>query len=502
MAELVPGSLARLTTRAFQEYERTQSIFTLPSRKFAQPDGRHDTSVAIHGRRAGTPLGPAAGPHTQMAQNIVLSWLAGARIIELKTVQVLDSIRVPRPCIETRQAAWNVEWSQELRIEQSLEEYVKASMLIDMLAHLLGRERECLFDMSVGYELDGISSDRMRAFMRGMMDARSTVDALRSQIPDKWRHLRDLDFTTNIAPSVTLSAFHGCPPGEIEEIADFVMAEIGLDCTIKLNPTLLGRAAVDEILHGRLGFDDVQVPPSAFDNDPDWNAAVAIVANLQARARELGRSFAVKLTNTLIVENRSEFLPRTERFAYLSGPPLHVLAMHLVHRFRSAFGTALPISFSAGIDRSNYPDAVRLGLAPVTVCTDLLKQGGYGRLQGYATELGQRMDAAGATTIGEFLAPGEIGTYVDSLDRYARYRNDPRHPPKKTGRLLTRATCSECDLCIGVCPNAAIFTMLPHRIAIIDGWCNDCGNCETFCPDVGAPYRVKPRVSIDETPWI
>ena len=68
-----------------------------------------------------------------------------------------------------------------------------------------------------------------------------------------------------------------------------------------------------------------------------------------------------------------------EKEMYLSGPPLHVLAMNLVARFRREFGASIPISFSAGIDQKNFPDAVALGLVPVTVCSDLLKTGGYGR---------------------------------------------------------------------------------------------------------------------------
>jgi putative selenate reductase len=251
----------------------------------------------------------------------------------------------------------------------------------------------------------------------------------------------------------------------------------------------------------------VRVPAGAFEKDLDFDDATAIVTRLQGRAEELGRSFAIKLTNTLIVENRSDFLPRSERFAYLSGPPLHVLAMHLVQRFRRAFGTSLPISFSAGIDRANYPDAVRLGLAPVTVCTDLLKQGGYGRLQTYASELASRMDARRAKTIQEFVRTDDIDSYVDSLAENHRYVRRPHVRSRRHGSpALTAGDCSCCDLCIGVCPNAAIFTMpsptARYQVAIIDDWCNDCGNCETFCPDNGAPNRVKPRFALAslETP--
>jgi putative selenate reductase len=493
---MVPGSLARLAARAFDELERRGSVFMLPARKFAKRDTAHDTSVAIHGHRVAVPLGISAGPHTQLAQNILLGWLGGARVFELKTVQVADRLTIPRPCIDARDAGFNVEWSQELKIEQSAEEYVKASMLIDMFARHFGVARECLFDLSVGYDLEGIRSERMRAFMTCMKDARTLVDELRPQLPEHWR---DLDFKTDVASTVTLSTFHGCPVSEIERIADFLMSVVGLDCTIKLNPTLLGAADVNHILREALEYTDVLIPPSAFEKDPDFEEAVAIVERLQSRAKELGRSFAIKLTNTLIVENRSDFLPRSERFAYLSGPPLHVLAMQLVQRFRRVFGPSLPISFSAGIDRANYPDAVRVGLAPVTVCTDLLKQGGYGRLQSYATELASRMDAAGAKTLAELVHREDIDSYVASLAKNHRYFHEPRTRNRQL-RTLDAGDCSCCDLCMSVCPNAAIFTIpsstARYQVVIIDDWCNDCGNCESFCPDNGAPNRVKPRYSL------
>ena len=132
MTELVPIPFSLLATRLFRELAQKKAAFDLPVARFFQ-GGKLDVSRMIHGRRASTPFGPAAGPHTQLAQNIVLSWLAGGRVIELKTVQIKDELVIPRPCIDMQTIGFNVEWSQELRLEQSLEEYVKASMLIDML---------------------------------------------------------------------------------------------------------------------------------------------------------------------------------------------------------------------------------------------------------------------------------------------------------------------------------------------------------------------------------
>ena len=137
MAELVPIPLPLLLRRAFLEYSREGKIFDLPTDKFFRGIPGLDLSVEFHGHRAATPLGPAAGPHGQLAQNIALSWLGGARIIELKTVQILDELKIPRPCIDVANVGYNVEWSQELKLEQSLREYVKAAMLLEILKESL-----------------------------------------------------------------------------------------------------------------------------------------------------------------------------------------------------------------------------------------------------------------------------------------------------------------------------------------------------------------------------
>src|ERR1035437_7669814 len=88
MARVCPYPFAALVRRVFREFDRRQTIFDLPARAFFVGDPRKDLSVCVHGRAASTPFGPAAGPQSQLAQNIVLSWLGGGRVIELKTVQI------------------------------------------------------------------------------------------------------------------------------------------------------------------------------------------------------------------------------------------------------------------------------------------------------------------------------------------------------------------------------------------------------------------------------
>ncbi|HID38380.1 MAG TPA: hypothetical protein EYP36_02560 [Calditrichaeota bacterium] len=99
--------------------------------------------------------------------------------------------------------------------------------------------------------------------------------------------------------------------------------------------------------------------------------------------------------------------------------------------------------------------------------------------------------------------------------------------PKKIGSQLELFDCLSCDICLPVCPNAANFhfrikreSARPYRyrwentqwmplaenasfqlkkewqIGNIAEFCNDCGNCDTFCPEDGGPYLRKPRFFI------
>ena len=322
MVQLAPVPFDALVGRMFRELETKRSVFDLPAQRFVDAYPGRDLSVAFRERRASTPFGPAAGPHTQMAQNIALSWLAGGRVIECKTVQVNDAIEVPRPCIDMGTVGFNVEWSQELTVPQSLEEYVKGAMLIEMLkASGVGAGLpETMFDMSVGYDLAGIKSAKVRGFLDGMLDATAVVERLRAQIPDLWRKFRDLPFPTRISDTLTLSTFHGCPPGEIEAIVRRLIGEVGLDVVVKLNPTLLGRDEVEAILHGALGYHDIKVPERVYDEDAKWPEVVDMVERLAPFAAARGRSLGVKFSNTLVVENNRGFFPASERVMYLSGP--------------------------------------------------------------------------------------------------------------------------------------------------------------------------------------
>ncbi len=510
MVDLAPVPFGALVGRMMRELQEKRAVFDLPAQRFVKAPPGHDLSLAFGDRRAATPFGPAAGPHTQMAQNIALSWAAGGRVIELKTVQVNDAIEVPRPCIDMGTLGFNVEWSQELTIQQSLEEYVKGAMLIEILkeAGVGAGLPETVLDMSVGYDLAGVRSAKVRGFLDGMLDAHVLVDRLRTEIPAEWRSFRDLPFPARISDSLTLSTFHGCPPSEIEAIVEHLVGEVGLDVVVKLNPTLLGRKGLDAILRNRLGYDDIVVPERAIAEDAAWDDVVALVERLAPYAAARGRRFGVKFSNTLVVENNRRFLPESEKLMYLSGAALHPLAIALVARFRAAFGDRVPVSFSGGVDDANFADVVGLGLKPVTVCSDFLGFGGYRRGWRYIGELAKRMEAVGARDIDVFTlkahgtaeaaladlglpperetrcraalaqggdpraAAGEaFGAWVSAAlvrnsAAYAeRVLSDPRYsaaenatPPVKIGSRLKLFDCLTCDKCIPICPNDANFS--------------------------------------------
>ncbi len=209
---------------------------------------------------------------------------------------------------------------------------------------------------------------------------------------------------------------------------------------------------------------------------------------------------------------------------YLSGPPLHVITLALVERVRRA-RPEVPLSFSAGVDNRNFADCVALGLAPVTVCTDLLKPGGYARLPKYLENLEERMRGLGVRTIGDYVVAAglDAATAVARAAADPRYRAEALRPPRRIGRHLALFDCINCDKCLPACPNDANFVYeaeplareyesyrveggraVPvaggrfearerHQIANFQDFCNDCGNCDTFCPEDGGPYLEKPR---------
>ena len=375
----------QLMNWALNEYETDGTVFGV--RKLF--DREMSDSLTIFGKKLELPFGPAAGPHTQLAQNLIAGYIAGARFFELKTVQILDGEDLPvsKPCINAQDEGYNVEWSTELYVPQALDEYIKGWFAIKLLSRELGLGSDdgFVFNMSVGYDLEGIKTPKIDSFIEGLKNAENTQswktciewfleNHTRFKYVDKYfaRHLKP-----QISNSITLSTLHGCPPDEIERIATYLLTEKKLHTFIKCNPTLLGYDYARSTLD-KLGFDTLSFDERHFKADLQFEDCVPMLQRLQAVADKESLEFGVKLTNTFPVQITKDELPGDEM--YMSGRALFPLSIEVANRLSKAFEGKLRISFSGGVDARNITDVYETGIWPITVATTLLKPGGYDRL--------------------------------------------------------------------------------------------------------------------------
>ncbi|MDR2748126.1 MAG: putative selenate reductase subunit YgfK, partial [Treponema sp.] len=229
MGELMrPIPFPDLVTWIRAEYRRGGSVFGIQKEQFYV--NRTSRGCDVFGKTIASPIGPAAGPHTQLAQNILSACLTGGRFIELKTVQIMDGEElrkaIARPCINAVDEGYNVEWSTELTVEEALEEYVKAWFLCHVFTKEFGLTAGTAFIMSVGYSFEGIRSKKIDAYIEGMKNAGNTeiwescYRYLADHIDSFERFGRkDLEaISPVVSPGITLSTLHGCPREEIEKI--------------------------------------------------------------------------------------------------------------------------------------------------------------------------------------------------------------------------------------------------------------------------------------------
>ena len=369
-----------------QEKKGQDTVFGVHRPYTADPKN----DMTIFTRNLETPVGPAAGPHTQLAQNIIASYYAGARFFELKTVQKMDgaelSACVNKPCILADDEGYNCEWSTELTVPDAMGEYIKAWFILHVIAKEfgLGAQDGFQFNISVGYDLAGIKGDKVNTFIDGMMEAKDTVifQECRKWLwdnADKFHNFTREDIEaipSNVCNSATISTLHGCPPQEIESIANYLLTEKHLNTFVKCNPTLLGydfaRKTMDEMGYDYMVFGDFH-----FRDDLQYEDAVPMLTRLMKLSEELGLEFGVKITNTFPVDVTRNELPSEEM--YMSGKALFPLSISLAAKLSAEFAGKLRISYSGGADYFNIDKIVGCGIWPVTMATTLLKTGGYQR---------------------------------------------------------------------------------------------------------------------------
>ena len=448
--KMYPLSIAELLGRMTNEHKSSGTLFGVHSA--FRPEG--DKFLPIFGEKLETPIGPAAGPHTQMAQNIIAAYFAGARFFELKTVQIMDGEElaacIARPCIKADDEGYNCEWSTELTVPQAYEEYVKAWCVLKVIskAYDLGDPDGFVFNMSVGYDLAGIKSDKIDSFIEGLKDASGRPifaeckAALKEYFPDC---AADIDaISPRVCRSVTLSTLHGCPPDEIERIATYLLTEKHLNTFVKCNPTILGYEDARAILD-KAGFDYVAFDDHHFREDLQYADAVAMFRRLQALAAENGLEFGVKLSNTFPAQVKQNELPAEEM--YMSGRALLHLTIEMARRFSAEFDGKLRISYSGGADQSNVPYLYDAHIWPITMATTLLKPGGYARF----VEMAKLLRFMPFT---DFTATNTatIEQWISGVDSRGEYRKPIKPiPSRKSDDTVPLFDCYSAP-CQGGCP--------------------------------------------------
>ncbi len=417
-----PMSFAQLLNWTLTEHKKSGTVFG------EHHPYRADAKCArvIFERPLETPVGPAAGPHTQLAQNIVAAYYTGSRFFELKTVQVMDgaelSACVNKPCIKADDECYNCEWSTELYVPEAMEEYIKAWFLCKVIAKefALGSMDGFQFNISVGYDLAGIKSEKIDNFLNTMKHAQDSevfksCRAYLLEHVDMFEHVTKEDVESisgDICNSVTISTLHGCPPQEIERIAMYLITEKGFHTFIKCNPTLLGYEFARKIMDD-MGYDYVAFGDFHFKDDLQWEDAVPMLNRLMKVCEERNLEFGVKITNTFPVDVKQNELPSEEM--YMSGKSLYPLSISLAAKLAKEFGGKLRISYSGGADFHNIKGIVDAGIWPVTVATTLLKPGGYDRMPQMAALLEKENDVF-------------TGVSVEGTAKLAdEVRTDPHH---------------------------------------------------------------------------
>ncbi|MEG1254532.1 putative selenate reductase subunit YgfK [Clostridium sp.] len=389
-----PISFDRMVNWIITEFRTKDSIFGIHKNKFYY--SKTGNNIEFLGGNLGMPIGPAAGPNSQLTQNIVAAYLTGSRFIELKTVQILDGEDLPvaKPCINAEDECYNVEWSTELRVEEAYEEYIKGWFLLHLLMVELNisDNKDFMFNISVGYDLEGIKSRKIDSFIENMKDASNTrawndcIKVLENNLNNFNKFtLQDLqNISPKVCSSITLSTLHGCPPAEIERIATYLLKDKNLHTFIKMNPTLLGEDFVGDTFN-TMGYDYISINPNHFKNDLQYNDGIKMIKILKEIANDQGLKLGVKLTNTLPVKILNKELPGEEM--YMSGRSLYPLTITLASKLSNEFNGELYISYSGGAEFFNIDKIFSTGICPITFATTILKPGGYERITQIANKL-------------------------------------------------------------------------------------------------------------------
>lgn len=372
---LRPIPIHRLLEHVAREMEMSSTVFSVPPGY--RGTGRGET---LPFGRLELPLGVAPGPHSQMAQNLICAYVAGARAFGLTTVS-LDEPDEPGAYIQAPGQCRRRVRGGSLGLEEMTGEFIKGSFAIQLLARELGLGDPggMIFAMGVPGDRATLESPRMTAFFDAMADASTTPlwDECRRGAGLAIRRFNNVDKSclTELDPHISRMAILDWPgSGEtLSEAAEYLLEKRGLHTYIKLTPAALGFAAVKAALDAQ-GVETAGLDEGAF--GPGLSELGPIIEKLAGRAKALGLTLGLELSGSLPLAGGEA----------LSGPALTGMTLELAAQ-AAGLWPGLPMSYSGGADYFNAAAIRAVGFETVNVCSTLLKPGGYLRLRQMARAL-------------------------------------------------------------------------------------------------------------------
>ena len=399
---LRPIPMDRMLEHIARELEMSASVFSVP------PGYRGSARL---------PLGLAAGPNTRMAQSLAAGYVSGARSFELAAVS-------------PDQAG--------LDDQQVLEEYIKGSVVIQLLDRELGlgNPQGAIFALRVKADEAWLKGEAMTAFLRAMEDAsetpawRACLEAARGAAR-RFNNVEKEDLAAldpHISRIATLD--WGGDLAALSPCAAYLLDQ-GLHVYIDLNPTALGPIGLGGCFAAQGGGD------GALDVDafgPDLEELGAVIDALRERAEARGLRLGLRVCGAVPLKGGGR----------LEGRAAAPMTMLLCAR-AAARWPGVPMVWAGETDQFNMGTLSRLGFRTVAVEDTLRRPGGYLHLR-------QLARAAAGTTRSDHVDAREAEDTARAWSR-REYCRVGRQPPQRR-RIPQKAPLTDCFTapCQAGCP--------------------------------------------------
>lgn len=441
-----PLPFEKLMALLLEEYGATGSVFGID--KFYHA-GR--ARLPIFGMRIENPVGPAAGPNTQMAQGIIAAYLSGARFIELKTVYP-ENRDSNKPYVFTDGLTLNCDGKGGLPIDEAFGEYVKAWYAIKLLSTSfeLGVPEGFVFQMSVGGNSDDLKSEKMNSFIEGLKSAEYTPVWRECE---NWAraHMDEFDgidntyisdISANISSSVTFVPDPELSAEEIEECGKYLIEEKRLNTFIRLSPELLGYYSVRGTLDIN-GYENIEIDKDYFDSFVSYEDLKPVLLRLQSAADSIRRDFGVKVCGGLKVSDCGD---EKVKGGFLTGRTLFPIAFSLAEKIANDFGGGLRICFAGGVDSFTAVKLFNAGIWPITAVSEFIRPGGLLKLKHIAESV-SKCDYAQFSGI----LTSDLPDIEKELYSGGKYKNVVSGSVKKIEGPIPQVNCFKAQ-CKAACP--------------------------------------------------